>query len=247
MYIESGFSIFGKFPMLESLFLNINTYSPLLPIILFLVFRKSLNQKEGLWVIFFYCVYSFINDTVLLGLLSNIIKDGERIFVSLFTLGEFLFFSFYIKNIVESKWFKNLVIIISAIFSLFLTVYFFSVEFRFFDSIPVGTESVLIIAFCIYYFFEQINKPTALFIYNTSSFWIIVGFLLYLAGSFFIFIYASYVPFDEIRKFWFVTFIFNTLKNVFFSIAILISYYNNRNKNNNVPNPYVKSREHILN
>ena len=238
------FSIFGKIPIIENLFAYINQFSPLLPIVLFLVFQKSMNQKKALWVIFVYSVYSFINDTVFLGLLEGKIVNSEKIFVSLFTLAEFLFFGRYIYQIIENKRFKKIIIITSIVFCLFLIIYFFSVEFRFFDSVPVGTEAILVIAFSVYYFFEQINTPKTLFIYNTSSFWVVVGFLLYLAGSFFIFIYASYVPFDEIRKFWFVTFIFNTLKNIFISIGILVSY-NNRNTNH--PKPYINKHRHILN
>jgi len=58
-----------------------------------------------------------------------------------------------------------------------------------------------------------------LFIYNTSMFWVILGFLVYLAGSFFIYTFVDEIDSKDIGKFWFITFIFNTIKNLFFSIA----------------------------
>lgn len=50
-------------------------------------------------------------------------------------------------------------------------------------------------------------------------FWIILGFLVYLAGSFFIYTFADEIDRSDLMQFWFVTFIFNTIKNIFFSIA----------------------------
>jgi len=50
-------------------------------------------------------------------------------------------------------------------------------------------------------------------------FWIILGFLVYLAGSFFIYTFADQIGKSGLHGYWFVTFIFNAIKNIFFSIA----------------------------
>lgn len=50
-------------------------------------------------------------------------------------------------------------------------------------------------------------------------FWIILGFLVYLAGSFFIYTFADNLDKNDRVKFWFIPFIFNTIKNIFFTIA----------------------------
>jgi hypothetical protein len=71
-----------------------------------------------------------------------------------------------------------------------------------------------------------------LFIYNTSMFWVILGFLVYLAGSFFIYTFVDEIDRSDIRKFWFITFIFNTIKNLFFSIAFSLREAKDKSSSN---------------
>ena len=65
------------------------------------------------------------------------------------------------------------------------------------------------------------NNPKVLFIYNQYQFWIIVGLMLYLSGSFFIYIFANQIPRTEVAKYWFIVDIFLIIKNIFFTIGIL--------------------------
>jgi len=55
-------------------------------------------------------------------------------------------------------------------------------------------------------------------------FWVIMGLLMYLAGSFFIYIYASQVGIKELKKLniWFLTWVFYIFKSTFIAISILV-------------------------
>jgi hypothetical protein len=179
------------------------------------VFLRHTKRKE-LWVIFIYSIYSFLNDIILFNLAN---KVTSRLLLSTYTLVEFFLFSFFIWLIIDSRQFKKVIAAVSTLFIIFICYYFFTTKWNFFDSVPVACESILIFTFSLYYLFEQINKPRVLFIYNTSMFWIILGFLVYLAGSFFIYTFAYNLDRNDRVKFWFIPFIFNTIKNIFFSIA----------------------------
>jgi hypothetical protein len=61
-----------------------------------------------------------------------------------------------------------------------------------------------------------------LFIYSKYQFWVLVGFMLYLSGSFFIYIFANQLPYKEVLKYWFIIDIFLIIKNVFFITALMI-------------------------
>jgi hypothetical protein len=89
------------------------------------------------------------------------------------------------------------------------------------DSIPIGIETIIVLTFSFYYLYEQMRKTTTIFIYNTYQFWIVLGMVLYLAGSFFIYIFGNYVSIAELRKFWVITNFFSILRSVFFTIAII--------------------------
>jgi len=55
--------------------------------------------------------------------------------------------------------------------------------------------------------------------------------LLYLAGSFFIYIYASQLNQEEILKYWIFTNIFSIIKNILFVIALAVHANQSQTKN----------------
>jgi len=124
----------------------------------------------------------------------------------------------------QNKKAKFLSIILALAFAIFFFIYSFLAKAALgFDSIPTGVESIIILSFCFYYLYERMNDTTTLFIYNTYQFWIILGIALYLAGSFFIYIFASYLRNDGfLDKYWFITNIFSIVKTIFFCISIFI-------------------------
>jgi hypothetical protein len=93
-----------------------------------------------------------------------------------------------------------------------------------FDSITVGVESILIILMCIYYLIVQIKGANNLFVYSTSNFWIVITFLIYLSGTFFLYIMAENMINDRAfqSQYDIINSAFNVLKNVLLSIAMLM-------------------------
>ncbi|MDQ6609800.1 MAG: hypothetical protein M3Y85_08270 [Bacteroidota bacterium] len=91
------------------------------------------------------------------------------------------------------------------------------------DSIQIGIETIIILSASFFYLYEQMNNTTTLFIYTKPAFWILLGIVLYLSGSFFVYIFANYLTPKELREYWIITNFFSILKNVFFCIAIYIN------------------------
>lgn len=163
----------------------------------------------------FYCLYSFINDLFLLNI-------SQTFFLSLFTFLEFTSFAFFFWKITPKSNIKLGILISYLVFSSSLGVYYLNGSFSAFDSIPVSTESILIFIYSIFFFYNELSKPQVLFIYNTPEFWIILGMLIYLSGSFFIFSFADKISNEDVETFWSLTLIFNALKNLFFSVGFTI-------------------------
>ncbi len=97
------------------------------------------------------------------------------------------------------------------------------------DSVPIGIETILILIYSFYYFYEQINDTSNLFIYITYQFWIVIGIMIYLAGSFFIYIFANHVDRQTLNQYWFLTNVFYVIKNILFVVAILIHVKQSKN------------------
>lgn len=111
---------------------------------------------------------------------------------------------------------------LSFVFVAFLISHHLFIVNRRIDSIAIGVESILIFVYIFFFFFEMINKQNGGFIYEHHCFWISVGLLIYLGGSFFINILANVLTIEEFGKYWYFTFIADTIKTLFFAVALII-------------------------
>ena len=169
----------------------------------------------------FYILYCILNEG-LSYYLQSIRYSNIQILFSLFTILEFSFFCLYYYLIVTKKM-KSNTIYIWSMFILFCFIdYFFISNTSSFDSIAVGIESLIVILLCIYYLFSQVKGSNDLLIYSTFNFWVIVTFLIYFSGTFFLYIMTENmrenVSFQQ--QYFIINISFNLLKNILLSIAM---------------------------
>ncbi|MDQ6889365.1 MAG: hypothetical protein M3Z56_03685 [Bacteroidota bacterium] len=93
-----------------------------------------------------------------------------------------------------------------------------------FDSFPSGLQTILIISMCVYYLFLQIKGTDNLYVYSTANFWIIITFLIYVSGTFFLYIMTETMKHNRAFQIQYLVInsIFNILKNVLLSIAMVM-------------------------
>jgi len=209
-----------KIQNIENHFYNILTYTYLLPPLLFLLFRNKLRQeKNGILIATYSLTFFFLvlfEDSITTNSFS------KRLYYQSFTFFEYLFFTgvfwFAIKNLRVRK----AILILSLLFSTFQIIYFFTEKFKRIDSIPIGIESILILIYIFYFFFEQLKEPKGKHLWENYCFWFATGILIYLSGSFFINILANVMEKDDIRRYWFLTYIADIIKNIFLAIGVLV-------------------------
>jgi hypothetical protein len=192
-------------------------YSDLVPVSAFLILISK-HKELQIWVIFLYSITSFIVNSLLL----NSSSDKGYLILSVFTGIEYTFFALILYLILIGKIIKKVFIAISALFILFIlfTILFHS-KYKF-DSVQTSIEAILLIGFCIIFLFEQINQPQISFIYSSYTFWIVVGILIYLAITFFLYVFAASLPFEVAKEYWIINNLASILKNIMFTIAIII-------------------------
>lgn len=198
----------------------------MLPIVFFLLFLKRNNEKK-LWVIFVYVTLSFLNDVTL-----SSFPKGSQIkfyFFSFFTVVEYTLFSIFLYLNFKSRRIKLLILGALPFFYTLVTYYIINKnQNNNFDAIPASVESILIIIFCVSFFFEQIRDMEVSFIYSSKLFWIIVAILVYMSATFFLFISAEFVSQQERLFYWFINSISNLIKNLLLTIAFIIPNYKPR-------------------
>lgn len=222
---------------IEDLFVYCAYGADILVIVLLLSLYKYWKQDKSIWVILTYCAFALVfNQIVETVKMPN---KAKYLLYDFFTLAEYSLFAFFLWLNISNHLLKRVILIATVAFTVFLGVYFTTVQFRSIDSVPIGVETILILIYSFYYLYEQMNDTNNLFVYNKHSFWITSGIMLYLAGSFFIYIFANQVDKAILSQYWIFTNVFYIIKNLFFVIAILILLKQKKNPSPEKLYPYL--------
>lgn len=158
----------------------------------------------------------------------------------IYTTIEYCAFAFIFWVTLKTVKFKRFILIASVLFLIFQAYYLFTQEFKRLDSIPIGIETILVFIYIAFFFYEFSKNLTGEYIYNHYSFWLSVGTLLYLGGSFFFYISINLLSKEQINAFGYLTYVVEILKNILFIVALFVYEKNpvnlNRNKPLNIPN-----------
>lgn len=203
------------------LLLYTGIFSPTLPLVFCLLFKIN-NKQKSLRVIFFYILYCVLNEGMSYYLQS--IKSENFIFLLYaFTIVEYSFFCYFIYLILPKNFIKKMVPFLWIGFVLLALVDILYIsEQKDFDSFAIGIESIIILLLCISYLFSEIRGSNSLLIYSTFNFWVVIAFLIYFSGTFFLYLLTNKMAGDRsFHKFYFIINIsFNILKNILLCVAM---------------------------
>lgn len=214
----------------------------LLPVLVLLLLFRSRNkmQKSDLLVFLFYGLICFI----LLFFFWDIPKKDRKFYFAFYTGIEYTIFAYFLwKNITTSK-IKSAILVLSVLFYLFQIIYLFSIlsiKRVKLDSVPIGVETILLFLYILYFFYDFSRKPGNSYIYNHYCFWLSVGILVYLGGSFFFYILIGHLDDNQIETFGDMTYGAEIIKNILFGIALIVysKYPLKSTKEKNEPIPYL--------
>jgi len=202
---------------------NISYLSSLVPIFVFFFLFKKLKKEKQIWVILLYLLFSFISDSLILYEITPASTLAIRLQISIFSYIEYVLFSVYLALSINNQLVKSLIYVLIGLFTLFCGFYIYYNFYKgdFYSTIAT-IEAIVLIVLSIVGLYDLIKQPDLFFIYSSSQFWIIVAFLFFLAGTFFLTIILENLSKVEANKYWSINLIFNTLKNMLFAIAFFI-------------------------
>ena len=225
-----------KIQTIEKLFYYIVAYSYLLLPICFLLLGNK--KKEIIPIIIalygiLCCAFLVYYDQ------SGIPKEAKKYFYTSYTIFEYVIFAFIFWINFRKDKIRWLILLVSVLFIGFQLYYVFTTKTRGLDSVPIGIETILILIFVLYFFYSFSKSINDSYIYHHYVFWISVGILIYLGGSFFFFILFQQLTLDQKNSFGNITYAAEIIKNILFAIS-LFAYsrypFKNQNKNfNSVP------------
>lgn len=207
-----------KSKVIEKLFLHIVIYSYLLIPLAYLLSKKKKDTGPVL-----LAVYGVLFFTLLTIQTDLKISKGTKFYLqSLYTTFEYLTFSFFFWYTAQQLRHKRFIAICSALFLVFQLIYVNTSEMKKLDSIPIGIETILLLIYIFIFFFDFSKRVSGDYIYNHYCFWLAVGILIYLGGSFFFYIMINHLSKEEINTFGDLTYLAEILKNLLFMTAVFI-------------------------
>jgi hypothetical protein len=162
-------------------------------------------------------------------------KDIRKYLQVAYTFLEYSFFTFIFWYNIRNKGFKIFILGASLMFIAFQIFFISSTTFIRLDSIPIGIETIFLFIYIFYFFFEFSKQIKDTFIYNHYTFWVAVGIMIYLGGSFFFYILINHLDTNEVEKFGKMTYIAEIVKNLLFAFSIYVFKKHPNKIHNNLP------------
>lgn len=153
------------------------------------------------------------------------IKQSNVTLFNFFTTFEFCFYLWIISLIISNKKMKKIIRITLVIyaFTAIINILFIQ-KMKMFHTVTYSLGCLLIVLFCIYYFFELFRLPKSIKLQNDPAFWICSGLLFYYCCGFPLFGLINFVnglPRLVIKNFQTIVMIMNFFLYSLYTIAFL--------------------------
>lgn len=162
-----------------------------MPLIFCVLFFNKLNTK-ALKAFFIYAiVLAFFAVASLFAI--KVLKDRDIYFilVRVFTIFEYLTIALVLHHLIKNVLLKKIIIYSFFPFVIYaISDYILSHRIQYNNYINL-ISSLFLIILIIYFFYEKMKTVIMYPLYQSSSFWICVGFFLYFTGTFFFFLFIK--------------------------------------------------------
>ncbi len=200
---------------------NISVLTEILPVTFYLFFKKRIFIKSLGTIILLSTLY-FINDVYALYLLYYRHKSNF-LFYNIVLLIETICLYYFFYLIIKDHFFKKILFFISIIFTVFWVFSFFKFGNKSYYWSCINFENISVLAIAIFYYYEQIIIINSAFIYAESVFWVVTAYLIYIAGTFFLYLYIPSFNSEEQKNYYdILNSIFTIIRTVLISVAIFI-------------------------
>jgi drug/metabolite transporter (DMT)-like permease len=205
---------------------TISLISSYLPIVFFVAFCIKKAPKE-MWVIFIFCLISIFFDLFLTH--SSFAFKHKYFIWNLFSIVEYIFITYFFYIIIK----RRLIRVLILVFSFFYLLIFLlnsKTDNTQFDSVLSAIKSFAILGLSLSYILNIMKPTTEPVKIFTPVFLIVVGLLLFVSSTLFLFIIANRLSEKEMNQYWSINYYANILVSFIFSAAFLLFYFQQKSK-----------------
>jgi hypothetical protein len=155
-------------------------------IIIVLTLKKIIQHKKNKFYLWAIVLYIFlITVQALIGIYYDFVgpavkgkADPTNISAYIFAILEYSIFALLLSKFIRSVVVKKYLPISCLLFSISaVLIWYYNTSFTKVLSIETAIESISLIPFCLYYFFELLNNPPLLKLTKEPAFWVTTGIL----------------------------------------------------------------------
>ena len=211
-----------KPPLILQVLENIVYASEFSPCILFLILLKSIKTKDYKVLFLYTCVLAASMATLLFLISRNLpLTWAQRIFPLLEC--PLLCYFYYLS--LKKTTAKMLILSSAAVILCAGFIYDMTTGKKDPSFLPMSVEGFFFTLVILYFFYEKIKYINDVPIYTIATFWVSIAFLLNFSGTFFLYLYSTYMKDDPdfLDQYHILYGFFTISKNVLFCIGIFVN------------------------
>jgi len=219
--------------LIQNLLTYITYFTESLPLIFCLIFYSKI-KTERLEAFFYYAL--LLSLLMFSGVASLYIFKSKAAYVSvlrIYSVVEYSCVSLLLYQIIKNTLIRKVIL-----YSIVPFVLFALLNFIFHDdskgrlpNYPPLIESLVLMTFIIYFFYEKMRTVILYPLSQSLHFWLCVGFFFYFTGTLFFFLFINYSDDREFKKQLVLVYTFVTItKNIILCLALLMKESNDREK-----------------
>src|SRR5688572_14322987 len=161
----------------------------------------------------------------LLSLVFVQFKVNTYLIVNIFLIAQFSLLIINFRKQLRNPRVANIILVLFILFSI-INISFFQGPLVF-NSVSNVVACLILIAFCLFYFYKLLNDLPIVHIQHLPMLWISFGVLTYYGGNFFLFLVKNYLTYGDTghhKVMWILHNLLNITKNILFAIALWQSY-----------------------
>jgi hypothetical protein len=205
---------------------NISSYSVLLPLALFAIAVYKRKQPGSVWLLGVLLIVSGLADLVSFLIYTHYHINPNPV-VSVYGLLQFLILMFIYRTEYTRVAFKRLADVVSIAFIIFAVINFVYIQgVHGLNTNLFTVSSIVLMLFCLLYFYQIIQELPELYIERMVMFWIGAGVFFYFGTNLFLFLTVDrFIPKadENFLLSWGLHNGSNMVKNIIFSIAFYVA------------------------
>jgi hypothetical protein len=121
------------------------------------------------------------------------INKSNLYIYNFFTVFEFCFYLYFVSRIITSRKIKNLALLICILYAICaISNILFIQGVKTFHTITYSLGCLLVVSFCVYYFFELFKLPQSIKLSKSPIFWICSGLLFFYCCGFPLYAFVNF-------------------------------------------------------